>query len=241
MFRVRRSLHLFCVVPVAAVLLLAADAPWKVRAIPEWTGEDARELLTESPWAKTVTAMIRRMPTEFERRDGGHLGQPHGVGFDGIDGKPANPKAVSSHFGGPAGAHPLSPYLTLQLRWETALPIRLAEMKIGMVEPPTLPGDGYSLAVYGVPGGGFKGDPKTLGDPLKDTAVLKREGKSDVRPVSVEVFETGDGLVVVYRFPLSAEITKQDGTLKIDAQIGRISFVQSFDAAEMQFQGKLQL
>ena len=110
-----------------------------------------------------------------------------------------------------------------------------------MVEPPTLPGDGYSLAVYGVPGGGFKGDPKTLGDPLKDTAVLKREGKSDVRPVSVEVFETGDGLVVVYWFPLSAEITKQDGTLKIDAQIGRISFVQSFDAAEMQFQGKLQL
>jgi hypothetical protein len=40
-----------------------------------------------------------------------------------------------------------------------------------------LEGDGYSIAVYGVPGGDFKGDPERLGEPLKNLAALKREGE----------------------------------------------------------------
>ena len=50
------------------------------------------------------------------------------------------------------------------VRWESALPIRAAEVKSQTGEPPTLPGDGYLIAVYGVPGAYFKGDPKKLGD-----------------------------------------------------------------------------
>jgi hypothetical protein len=68
--------------------------------------------------------------------------------------------------------------LHLKLRWESALPVRLAELKSHEVEPPTLEGDGYQIAVYGVPGGGFQGrSPKQLGRPLKNLAALKREGK----------------------------------------------------------------
>ena len=70
---------------------------------------------------------------------------------------------------------------------------------------------------------------------------MKRDGKKDVRPVSVEVFQREDGLVIVYLFPLSAEITKRDGQLQFQAQIGRIVVAQMFDLSEMEFMGKLEL
>ena len=114
-------------------------------------------------------------------------------------------------------------------------------MKSHEIEPPTLEGDGYRIAVYGIPRADFKGDPEELGKPLKSLAALKREGKKDVRPVSVEVFQREDGMVVVYLFPLSAEISKKDGQLQFDAQIGRIVVDQIFELSEMEFLGKLEL
>ena len=127
------------------------------------------------------------------------------------------------------------------MRWESALPVRIAELKSHEIEPPTLPGDGYRITVYGIPGSDFKGDPQKLGAPLKDTAFLKREGKKDVKPSLVEVFARADGWAVVYLFPMSAEISERDGAVEFAAQIGRIIVAQRFDLSEMKFQGKLEL
>lgn len=228
-----------------AVILVAADPSWKSKSTPDWTDEDARQILTDSPWAKKAKGMISRRQTEDERREGGNMGQEHGVGYDGIDDKRAAPQPPSSILDvlkpGDNSVHPSTQFVPLTLRWESALPIRVAELKSRVVEPPTLEGDGYSLAVYGVPGAALKGDPKSLGDPLKKQAALRREGKRDVRPSSVEVFEGKDGLVIVYLFPLSAEITTSDQRIEFVAQIGRIGIAQSFDVAEMQFQGRPEL
>jgi hypothetical protein len=46
---------------------------------------------------------------------------------------------------------------------------------------------------------------------------------------------------VVYVFPLSAEITRNDRQLQFEAQIGRIVVAQMFDLGEMEFMGKLEL
>lgn len=131
--------------------------------------------------------------------------------------------------------------VTLKLVWESALPIRLAELKSHEVEPPTTDLDGYCIAVYNVPGDYFKQDPKKLGDPLKEFAFLKREGKKDVKPTSVEVFQREDGLVVVYVFPSSAELSKRDGTVRFEAHIGRVGVAYTFDLTQMDFMGKLEL
>jgi hypothetical protein len=235
----------FWLLTVWAALLVAADPSWKSKPTPDWTDEDARQILTNSPWAKTVKGAISRRQTEDERREGGNMGQAHGIGYDGIDEKRAAPQ-LPAGIGdmlksGDNTVRPASQFIALTLRWESALPIRVAELKSRVLEPPTLEGDGYNLAVYGVPGSGFKGDPTSLGQPLKAQAVLRREGKKDVRPSSVEVFEGKDGLVIVYRFPLSAEIGKNDRRIEFVAQIGRIGIAQSFDVEEMQFQGRLEL
>ncbi|HLY19919.1 MAG TPA: hypothetical protein VKR61_21980 [Bryobacteraceae bacterium] len=230
---------------VTAVILMAADPVWKSKPAAQWTVEDAKQILAASPWARENRAVVTRRLTEDQLREGGRMGQPRGVGNDGVDPRGSGSKLSPNVFAGPGGedrsARSLAQPITLNLRWESALPVRLAEMKAHEVEPPTLEGDGYRLAVYGVPGAGFKGDPEELGKPLKNLAALKREGKKDVRPVRVEVFEREIGMVVVYLFPLSAEISRKDRQIQFEAQIGRIVVSQTFDLSEMEFVGKLEL
>jgi hypothetical protein len=229
---------------VGALLLLAADPPWKSKPVPNWTEQDAVQIITNSPWSKLTTAGIARLQSEDERREGGNMGQPTGVGYDGINnGKKPMPNP-SSLFGGP-NADPKrtgqDTFYKLRLVWETALPVRLAELKAHDVEPPTSTTECYMLAVYGVPGKYFVGDPKKLGKPLMEDALLKREGKKDVKPFNVEVFQRDSGPVVVYMFPLTAEITKKDESITFEAKLGRLIISQVFSLADMEFQGKLEL
>jgi hypothetical protein len=230
---------------VAAAHVMAADPVWKSKPAAQWSEEDAKQVLGASPWAKQISAVITRRLTEDQLREGGQMGQPRGVGNEGVDPKGSGPKVSPNVVLGPGGddrsprSFPQS--IKLKLRWESALPVQLAELKSHEFAPPTLEGDGYRIAVYGIPGGHFKGDPIQLGEPLKSLAALRREGKKDVRPVRVEVFQREEDLVVVYLFPLSAEITKKDQRIQFDAHIGRIVFAQDFDLSEMEFMGKLEL
>lgn len=231
---------------VAAVAhLVAADPFWVGKPSSQWTEEEAKQVLAKSPWAKRVTATITRRLTEDQLREAGQMGQPRGLGNEGVDPKGSGPKVSPNVFSGRGGddrSPRSSPQpITLQLRWESALPIRIAEFKARETEPPTLEGEGYRIAVYGVPNAGFKGNPEQLGQPLRNLAALRREGKKDVRPIRVEVFQREEDVVVVYLFPLSAEITKKDGQIQFDAQIGRIVLSQNFDLSEMEFMGKLEL
>jgi hypothetical protein len=229
----------------SAALLVAADPVWQSKPAAQWTEDDARQILAKSPWSREIRAVVTRRLTEDELREGGNMGQPRGVGNEGVDPKGSGPKVSPNVFTGAGGddrsLRSLPQGITLRLRWESALPVRLAELKAHEVDPPTLAGEGYRIAVYGIPGGDFKDDPKRLGEPLKGLAALKREGKKDVKPISVEVFHNEDGMVAVYLFPPSAEITKKDGQIQFAAQIGRIVVFQNFVLDQMEFLGKLEL
>lgn len=223
-------------------MLMAGEAAWKTKPVQDWTFNEAREVLANSPWAKLTVGAIKRLETEDELRSGGEMGRQHGVGYDGIDGhKTAKQNAANFFTAHPGAQSPPRQDVKLMLRWETAFPVRAAELRTGFIEPPVSATEGYSLAVYGVPGDYFMDDPLKLGTPLRNGAVLKRDGKADVKPSRVEVFQRQDGIVVVYVFPPSAELSSRDGLIEFDAHIGRLGFVQVFDAAEMLFQGKLEI
>jgi hypothetical protein len=225
-----------------AALLLAADPDWKARTIAEWSEADAHQVLENSPWAKVVVAGIARRRSEDELREGGQMGQPNGVGYDGVEDRK---RPLKEEIGNPlVPGKPLpsvAPTIRLLVRWESALPIRVAELKAHEPPPPVLSDDGYMIAVYGVPASFAKGDPTSLGKPLKESAALKREGKKDVLPSRVEVFELENNVVVAYLFPLSAEIGKKDDVVEFSALIGRLQVSQHFLVEAMQFQGKLEL
>jgi hypothetical protein len=237
-----RRLRFAWLVPFSGLLLLAAEPFWKTKPIATWTEQDARLILEKSPWAKLVVAGVTRRESEDERRAGGNMGQPHGVGYDGVDDHRVRPTLPGSLIGSAPTPPPVRTQLIRVLvRWETALPVRAAELKTREADPPTLEGDGYKVAVYGIPASYVKGDPKSLGEPLKNLAFLRREGKKDVKPTSVEVFQLEKSLVVVYLFPLSAEISTTDASVEFSALIGRLQITEAFDIGEMQFQGKLEL
>src|SRR5580693_6389166 len=139
---------------LAMNLLVAADPAWKTKPIPSWTEDDARQVLTNSPWCKRIIAGLARKLTEDEQRQAGKMGDDKGIGFDGVDVNRPKPTLPKNIFTGTkeGNVRPPPGSVILRLRWESALPVRAAELKAQVNEQPTLPGEGYSIAVFGVPG-----------------------------------------------------------------------------------------
>jgi hypothetical protein len=103
-------------------------------------------------------------------------------------------------------------------------------------------GDGfYAIAVYGIPRGMVTDDSKQRQDELKKLAVLKREGKKDLRPTRVDILLRESGPLIVYLFSKSAEFTWRDHGITFEAQIAGLKVSQAFSTDDMTFHGKLEL
>src|SRR5215472_5155249 len=83
--------------------LTAADPVWESKPASQWTEEDARQVLARSPWAKATQAVITRRLTEDQLRESGQMGQPRGIGNEGVDPKGSRPKVSPNIFAGPGG------------------------------------------------------------------------------------------------------------------------------------------
>jgi hypothetical protein len=121
------------------------------------------------------------------------------------------------------------------------MPVRTAELKVHDNNAPDVDESHYAIAVYGIPDRMIEGDLQKLGDQLRNEASLKRDGKNDLKPSSVKVFEMADGRVVLYLFPMSNEIARADHSVEFTAKIGRLDLDQSFLLDSMVWQGKLEL
>jgi hypothetical protein len=258
------------------IVLLAADGPtWKEKKIPEWNDDDAKQVLTDSPWVKSVTPTIERSSNNGQGRDGGGMGRggSGGLRLPGMGGMGGGRGGMGGGYpgggypgggggypgggggypgGGSGGSYPgrrqpgsgddqSTQLPSLHLRWESALPVREAELKTRDINAPTIDENHYAIAVYGVPSRMTQGDSGKLADQLKKQASLKRDGQKDLKPTSVNVLEREDGPVIVYLFPRTKEITAKDGRVEFDAQVGKLKFTQSFFVEDMVFQGKLEL
>ena len=241
--------------PISVALVFAADESWKAKQIAEWSDDDAKQVLNDSPWAKTVKPAIDRSANNGQRRSGGGMGRGGGVGI-GLPGMGGGGRRGGMGWPGGGGGYPggvrragrddgtgtrSNQPPTLKLRWESAHPVRQAELKARDTSAPTLDADHYAIAVYGVPSRMANGDSQSLAKKLKKQAAIKRDGKKDMKPSSVEVLQREDGPVIVYLFPRSKEITRQDKRIEFDAHIGQLQFAQSFYVDDMTYQGKLEL
>jgi hypothetical protein len=226
---------MLCSLLLVAVVLLAADFPWKDKPVSQWTVDDGKQVLTDSPWVKQVTPQNVRDLSPDERREGGNMeaGIGKGVGIAGLGilGRRRQEEAI-------ARAHYKPTPEAVTVRWESALPVRTAEQKTGETEVPMIDGDHYAIVVYDIL------TPKrwNLASELKGIAFLKRDTKKDVKPSHVEILRNDDDTAtIVYLFPRSVEITKKDGRLLFIAQIGRLFVSQFFYTEQMQLQGQLEL
>jgi hypothetical protein len=233
MFRIAKS----ALLPFGAVLLLAADPSWKTKDISQWNEQEAKLLLTDSPWVKKTTPAPLPPQNEASRRQGGSWGGGQSVGVDAL--------SASSLIGG-SSPQPgkrrakLNQVDAVEVRWESARPVRAAELKAHDTDAPDWEGSFYVVAVYDVPG--LDINSKALPGELKTKSLLQLDGKKPLKPVRVDLLpQVGNLTTVVYLFPRSVEITADDQRIEFTAQFGRLTMAQYFYTAEMQFQGKLEL
>jgi len=226
---------MLCSLPLTALVLIAADSSWKDTPIARWTADDAKQVLTDSPWVKQVTPQNVRDLSPDERREGGNMeaGIGKGVGIAGLGilGRRRQAEAI-------ARAHYKPTPAAVTVRWESALPVRTAEQKTGETDVPAIDSDHYAIVVYDI----LTPHRWNLASELKGIAFLKRDTKKDLKPSHVEILRNDDGTAsIVYLFPRSVEITKKDGRLLFIAQIGRLFVSQFFYTEQMQLQGQLEL
>jgi hypothetical protein len=222
-------------------LLLAADPPWMSRRIPEWTQQDAFQILSSSPWVQQAAPGLTALMTAAMRREGGDMGAQGGghggVGFEGM-GSLVGTGGAPVRKRGPESEH----LQKLVIRWESALPVRAAEIRANDNSAPELDGEDYAIAVYAVNLKLASIEIKGLEDAIRKLATLNVEGRKEFRPSRVSVVELGDGMVnVVYFFPRSAHIAAEDPRITFSGQVGRIVFAQYFYPAQMKFMGRLEL
>ena len=80
--------------------LLAADPAWMTKRIADWSEQDARQLLTNSPWVKKVAANVLAGLSPYQRREGGDM-QAEGGGRDGLGLDPSLIGSVPNLMTGP--------------------------------------------------------------------------------------------------------------------------------------------
>lgn len=224
------------VFPGSVMLLMAAEPAWKTKQIDQWSEADAKAILTDSPWVKKVTPALLPNRGEDQRRLGGTMGGDDGVGLDVL-----TPSTLlgGARAAGKRGRRPGMP--TFEIRWESARPVRTAEVKAHEEDSPDIAGGNYAVAIYDVPG--IDINQKTLPYELKREALLTFESKKkDRHPSRVDLLPQEGGLTtIVYVFPRSEEITPEYGRITFRSLIGRLSVAQYFYPADMRIQGKLEL
>jgi hypothetical protein len=234
----RSALKTFSVLLCACLVVAAEDLSWKSKAIGQWDAEDARQVLTESPWAKSVTPQWVRDLSPDERRQSGNWEADiptRGVGLDGLVGifSSAGLEEVI------ALSHAKPDPGTVLVRWESGRPVRVAEQMLAEPEVPRVDNDSYyAIAVYNI------ATPKrwNIEKELKGIAALKRSRKQDIKPSRTIILrKQGPFATVVYLFPRTTEITKKDGNVVFQAQIGRLVVTRIFSTEEMRIQGRLEL
>ncbi len=215
----------------AAIVLMAADS-WRSKQVDQWTEADAKQVLAKSPWVQhPVPGMIPRQ-SEAARRQGGKMGGSQGQSVQAL-----TPAAL---FGGPTHARRPSLQNQLEIRWESASPVRAAEIKTHEEDSPEVPANTYAIAVYDVPG--LDIGQKGLAEELQRSAALSRDGKNDLRPSQVELLPQANGMsTVVFLFPRTEEITLGDKRVTFSAIFDHVSVAQYFYMKDMQFHGKLEL
>jgi hypothetical protein len=208
---------------------------WNDTPISQWSEEEAKQLLADSPWVKKVQPDIVRHLSPFERRDSGdwNAGIPTGFGL-ATAGLSADWREVEAL----EHAHALAGLGTVVVRWESAFPVRSAALKVGETIVPGWVGDYYAIAVHGV----RLPIRWNIENQLKGVSYLKRDMRKDQKPFRVVVLPQADGLrTIVYLFPRSVEIGKKDRSLGFLAQIGRLFVYANFAPEDMQIGGEPQL
>ncbi len=249
-----------------AVFASTQPGVWN-RDYTAWAENDAREIMTHSPWAKEMPMPMSQRGDVFyvdpnvnaSAPPSAALGNPanttSGPNMSSAAGA-SNPEAATrnqqqqtartpSMASAPVGAPPVQP--TLKVIWASALPVRLAVLKLRSNGNPPTPAQvaaaekewpRYVIAVVGLPAP----PPGADVNALAPDASLRVRGKPPVTAVRCDYRHIGQSDVYFFPFPKATlPITAADGEVEFKLSTGRLDIRQKFHPDAMQFMGRLAL
>lgn len=231
--------------------LLAAGAAglpaavWERKKSAEWTDEEVRQILTDSPWAKVLT-----VPLKLEKP-----GERSPITWKDIPGAgPTLPDTtpggmIGSPVGGIGAPKPKLPQQAqIVVRWMSALPVRqaLARHKYGadaeearrFIEREE---NFYAIEVLGLPSLVAYRGPELIQTELHRTSYLRTKSGRLLRPESTYVAVQGLFLGITIRFPKHEPLTVKDGWVELGGRSELFEFRQRFELRRMLYGGRLEL
>jgi len=231
------------------LVLMAQDQSWLTKPAAEWTRPEAESILSNSPWAKPNVPTMVNSGTEQKRSQHGAIGsgtspgglRVGGIGIRGMGSKRGamnHPSSPSEADGSDSSA---TAPPTLLIRWESAVPVQIAHLKLADPDGPSIEEACYTIAILNIPEGAVKGDAKDLEKRLKNQGEITAGGRKPVHSSEVRVLDEDNGRIILFKFPKTYEITAADETVVFGADLGGMKLLQSFVLKEMVFEGKLEL
>lgn len=234
---------------LASIATAAFAKDWDQPQFPNWSREFVDKMLTDSPWARQLTApFVLPFSTPFQTSFS-QIGLPGGIGLPRIPGV-GLPGGSDRRFpipgggsrggdGRSSGGVKTEAYLTI--RWSSALPIRQAlsiEERSSSVAPQ--PKD-YLIHIAGIPTVLATENTSAIEKKLLKTATLSVKGRRSVHATAVEVPEHGTHLMAALRFPRFETLSPSEGVLELYAEAGPIKIQLQSKLKSMVYQGNLEL
>ncbi len=243
---------LSCLLLSAAVLALAAaQQPWKSTDAAQWTSRDVSRILNDSPWAQSTGATFALAqdntppPSPTIESPQAGMPSPHNASTDGRwDGGVGR---VNRN--GP-------PSLNVTVRWESALPVRLALKRTEIPSPftPEQLQKDYIITIEGlVPAGRYgpaqlderSGDsldvtnPEQMLEGVLRYSRLYPRGKHPILPEDAKL-DNKTGVLRIF-FPRKDPLSLKDKEVAFETRFGSLSILKPFRLKDMVFQGNLEL
>jgi len=221
----------------AALPLLAADF-WETKKYTEWSDKEVKKMLSDSPWAATITTgstVADTLPNPPGMSGGG--GSRGGGGGGGGGGDMGGGGGDRGGGGGGRGGGAMS----ATIRWATALPVKQALMKQRAGERAGSPEAVLALsaptAQYVIILEGVRS--RVEPEQLKTATKLNRKGKPSIVPEKVDVQRTQQGTFLLFYFPKTDPLVLEDKEVEFVVKVGQVDLKHKFKLKDMVFGGNL--
>ena len=209
---------------------------WIRKEYTQWSDEEVRKMITDSPWAKDVTVRApasalggRAADLETNAAGGGRGGRGRGGRGGG---------AGDSDGGGESEV-----FLTLKISWRSALPMKEAVLNsrgiTGAEAQRTLGQEEkeYVIVVSGLP--------ERLAATVRNSSQLQRSvlktGKRTIALAAADFQQRTQTVDLFLVFPRTEPLLVEDRDVEVIVQLGQLEARKKFNLKDMVYKGKLEL
>ncbi len=216
---------------------------WVKKEYTQWSDEEVKKVMTNSPWAKDIT--VAAPPGTVG--GGQRATQPSGIDVEGGGGggRGRGGRGARGDEGGGGGGEVL---LTLNMSWRSSLPLRKALVKSRLSGSTEVPAEAqqllskeqeeYVVVVSGLPAR----IARQIQDPVRlNRSTLKAGKKAPITPKAVDFQSRTQSVDVLFIFPKTDPITLDDKEVELDLKLGTMEAKRKFNLKDMVYNGKLEL